>query len=460
MRINVIGGYFMGIRSYAAIAAGKASQWLLQTFFKGGSSYPGKLALKIDPKILDTLAKDYEIVVVTGTNGKTLTTALTVNILRQEFDHVLTNPTGANMEQGIVSTFLSAKNKGAKKKFAVLEIDEASLSRVTKYIKPKLFLFTNIFRDQMDRYGEIYTTYKLIVDGAAAAPDALLLCNGDSPIFNSIETVNPRKYYGFNHQADQEQMAHYNTDGLLCPKCHHILHYKMITYANLGKYYCPNCGFHRPELDVQLTEMVRMDNTSADFIIDGAEYKIAVGGMYNVYNALAATSVAEHYNVAPEKIKAGLAYDEKVFGRQEVIKIGDKRCTLVLVKNPVGLNQVIDMMGLAPYPFSLVSLLNANYADGIDVSWIWDGNHEAFAAMDIPAVIAGGDRSKDMTLRLKVAGIAEEKLTEIPDLNDVITAIKDLPTEHVYILATYTAVLQLRKSLAAQGYIQGGMNGA
>ncbi|MFK4567396.1 MurT ligase domain-containing protein [Enterococcus sp. UD-01] len=450
----------MGIRSYAAIAAGKASQWLLQTFFKGGSSYPGKLALKIDPKILDTLAKDYEIVVVTGTNGKTLTTALTVNILRQEFDHVLTNPTGANMEQGIVSTFLSAKNKGAKKKFAVLEIDEASLSRVTKYIKPKLFLFTNIFRDQMDRYGEIYTTYKLIVDGAAAAPDALLLCNGDSPIFNSIDTVNPRKYYGFNHQADKEQMAHYNTDGLLCPKCHHILHYKMITYANLGKYYCPNCGFHRPELDVQLTEMVHMDNTSADFIIDGAQYSIAVGGMYNVYNALAATSVAEHYNVAPEKIRAGLAYDEKVFGRQEVIEIGDKRCTLVLVKNPVGLNQVIDMMGLAPYPFSLVSLLNANYADGIDVSWIWDGNHEAFATMEIPAVIAGGDRSKDMALRLKVAGIAEEKLTEITDLNDVITAIKDLPTEHVYILATYTAVLQLRKSLAAQGYIQGGMNGA
>lgn len=443
----------MGIRSHMAIAAGKISQWILQTFFKGGSSYPGKLALKIDPKILDTLAKDYEIVVVTGTNGKTLTTALTVNILRQEFDHVLTNPTGANMEQGIVSTFLSAKNMGAKKKFAVLEIDEASLSRVTKYIEPKLFLFTNIFRDQMDRYGEIYTTYKLIVDGAAAAPNAPILCNGDSPIFNSVETVNPRKYYGFNHKADEEQMAHYNTDGLLCPKCHHILHYKMITYANLGKYYCPNCGFHRPELDVQLTEVVAMDNTSADFIIDGAEYNIAVGGMYNVYNALAATSVAEHYGVSPEKIRAGLSYDEKVFGRQETINIEGKLCTLILVKNPVGLNQVIDMMALAPYSFSLVSLLNANYADGIDVSWIWDGDHEAFAQMNIPKVIAGGDRHQDMALRLKVAGISEDKLNEITNLDDVISEIKELPTEHVYILATYTAVLQLRKSLAAQGYI-------
>ncbi|WP_321383124.1 Mur ligase family protein [uncultured Enterococcus sp.] len=449
----------MGVRSHLAILAGKTSQWVLQTFFKGGSSYPGQLALKIDPKILDTLAKDYEIVVVTGTNGKTLTTALTVNILKQEFDHVLTNPTGANMAQGIVSTFLSAKAKKGQKKFAVLEIDEASLSTVTKYVKPKLFLFTNIFRDQMDRYGEIYTTYRLIVEGAAASPNAPILCNGDSPIFNSVDTVNPRKYYGFNHQPDHEQLAHYNTDGVLCPKCHHILHYKMITYANLGKYYCPNCDFKRPELDFQLTEVTAMDNVSAEFIIDGGTYDIAVGGMYNIYNALAATAVAEHYGVSREKIKAGLSYDEKVFGRQEVIQIGDKRCTLVLVKNPVGLNQVVDMIGLSPYPFSLVSLLNANYADGIDVSWIWDGNHEAFAEMEIPAVIAGGDRHKDMALRLKVAGISEDKLTEIAELEKVIEAIKELPTENVYILATYTAVLQLRKALTAQGYIQGGMNG-
>ena len=196
----------MSIKSLLATAVGKSSLWFLKTFMKGGSSLPGKLALKIDPQILDYLAKDYQVVVVTGTNGKTLTTALTVNILKQEFDHVLTNPTGANMVQGIVSTFLSAKVKKGEKKFAVLEIDEASLSKVTEYIKPELFVFTNIFRDQMDRYGEIYTTYRLIVEGAAKSPQATILANGDSPIFNSIDTVNPRIYYGFNHQEDQEQM--------------------------------------------------------------------------------------------------------------------------------------------------------------------------------------------------------------------------------------------------------------
>ncbi|MFV0557596.1 MAG: MurT ligase domain-containing protein [Enterococcus sp.] len=448
----------MSLRSHLAVTVGKTAQWGLKTFFKGGSSYPGKLALKIDPHVLDHFAKDYEVVVITGTNGKTLTTALTVNILRQEFDEVLTNPTGANMVQGIVSTFLGAKPKKGQKNFAVLEIDEASLSKVTEYIKPELFVFTNIFRDQMDRYGEIYTTYRLIVEGAAKSPKAPLLCAGDSPIFNSLETVNPRKYYGFDHLPDEEQMAHYNTDGVLCPNCHHILHYKMITYANLGKYYCPNCDFHRPELDYKLTKMNAMDNASADFTIDGTDCRIEVGGMYNVYNALAATAVAEYYGVAPAKIQKGLAYDEKVFGRQEVININGKKCTLVLVKNPVGLNQVIDMIGLTPNEFSLVCLLNANYADGIDVSWIWDGNHEAFAEMDIPAVLAGGDRHKDMALRLKVAGIEEDKLTETKDLDEVIQDIQELPTDEVYILATYTAVLQLRKKLAEQGFIKGGMD--
>ena len=446
----------MKIRHYFATAVGKTSQWLLQTFFKGGSSYPGKIALTLDPNILDYLAKDYEVIVVTGTNGKTLTTALIVKILQQEFDDVLTNPTGANMVQGIVSTFLSAHGKKGRKKFAVLEIDEASLSKVTRYIKPKLFVFTNIFRDQMDRYGEIYTTYQMILDGAAQAPEATILANGDSPIFNSKDTPNPRIYYGFNHQADHEQFAHPNTDGVLCPHCQHILHYKMITYANLGKYYCPNCEFKRPELAYQLTQLGEMTNVSSVFTVDEESYKIEVGGLYNIYNALTAAAVGQHYGVSPEKIRLGLSYDEKVFGRQEVITIGSKKCTLVLVKNPVGLNQVIDTITLSPNDFSLVCLLNANYADGIDVSWIWDGSYEHLTKRAIPQVLTGGDRREDMTFRLQVAGLAEETIHECENLDDVIAQIPQLPTEEVYILATYTAVLQLRQKLTEKGILKGG----
>lgn len=445
------------LRSHLAIFVGKSSRWVLKTFFKGGSSLPGKLALRIDPKILDTLAQDYEVIVVTGTNGKTLTTALTVKILQQEFEQVLTNPTGANMEQGIVSTFLSAPKKQKGQKFAVLEIDEASLSKVTEFIKPKLFLFTNIFRDQMDRYGEIYTTYQMILDGAAKAPEALILTNGDAPIFSSKDTVNPRKYYGFDHQPDGEMLAHYNTDGVLCPNCHHILHYKMNTYGNLGKYYCPNCDFKRPALDYRLTAIEEMTPTHSSFVVDQEHYQIEVGGMYNIYNALAATAVAEYYGVAPAKIRKGLAYEEGVFGRQEVIQVGDKEITLILVKNPVGLNQVLSLLELVPETFSFVSLLNANYADGIDVSWIWDATYEQIVHLPIPAIVAGGDRAEEMALRLKVAGFAEEKIQAIPDLKQVIAQFEKLPTKKVYVLATYTAVLQLRKELATQGYIKGGM---
>lgn len=444
----------MTLRSSFATFVGRSTQWFLKTFLKGGSSLPGKLALALDPNILDSLAKDYHVIVVTGTNGKTLTTALTVNVLEQEVGHVLTNTTGANMVQGIVSTFLSGKKQPGKKNFAVLEIDEASLSKVTEFIKPELFLFTNIFRDQMDRYGEIYTTYQLIVDGAKKAPEATILMNGDLPIFHSIDTVNPRKYYGFNHEEEHEQMAHYNTDGVLCPNCHHILHYKMITYSNLGNYYCPNCDFKRPELDIELTKIHAVTNTSSEFTIDDNRYQLEVGGMYNVYNALAATAVAEHYNISPDNIRKGLAYDEKVFGRQEVIHIDDKECTLVLVKNPVGLNQVIETMKLSPFQFSMAALLNDNYADGIDVSWIWDSQMEDLGELDIPLVMTGGMRPKDMTLRLEVAGIDPEKLVEKQTMAEVIEGIKQAPTKHVYILATYTAVLSLRKELIQAGYIK------
>ncbi|MDR1012870.1 MAG: Mur ligase family protein [Lactobacillales bacterium] len=444
----------MRLRTFIAKFIGKFAYWFLQTFFSKGSSLPGKLALKIDPKILKSLGRDYEIIVVTGTNGKTLTTALTTNILRQYFDCVLTNSTGSNMIQGIVSTFLNAKN--TEKKIAVLEVDEASLANVTTYLKPKLFVFTNIFRDQMDRYGEIYTTYQMILDGASKAPKATILCNGDSPLFALQTTKNSRKFYGFNHLPDKEQMAHYNTEGILCPQCQNILHYQMITYANLGKYYCPNCNFLRPHLDFCLNELRKLDNTSAEFVIDGMDLTLKVGGLYNIYNALAATAVAEYYQIPYEKIKAGLAYNEQIFGRQEIISIYDKKTTIVLVKNPVGVDQTVDMISRAPFSFTLVTLLNSQYADGIDTSWIWDGDYEKLAKLSIPKVIVGGERHQEMMRRMFVAGVAKDKIIDVHvNFERLLSEIKTAPTKCIYVLATYTAMLNLRKNLVSAGFLKG-----
>ncbi|KKF42117.1 UDP-N-acetylmuramyl peptide synthase [Streptococcus uberis Ab71] len=447
----------MKMKTLMGITAGKTAQTLLKSMGRG-STYPGKLALQFDKNILDTLAKDYEIVVVTGTNGKTLTTALTVGILKEAYGQVLTNPSGANMITGIVSSFLTAKKSKSGKKIAVLEIDEASLPRITQYIKPSLFVFTNIFRDQMDRYGEIYTTYQLIIDGAKNAPEATILANGDSPLFASKELVNPVKYYGFNTEDHEPQLAHYNTEGILCPKCQAILQYRLNTYANLGHYICLNCDFKRPELDYQLTALTKTTNVSSAFVIDGQEYSINVGGLYNIYNALAAVSVAEFFGLSPEQIKAGFEKSRAVFGRQETFSIGDKSCTLVLIKNPVGASQALEMIKLADYPFSLSVLLNANYADGIDTSWIWDANFELIQEMDITEINAGGVRHSEIARRLRVSGYDSSKISEKESLEEVMQAIEKQESKHAYILATYTAMLAFRELLASRHVVRKEMN--
>lgn len=452
----------MSLRSGVATAVGKSSYWFLHTFMHGGSSLPGKLATRIDPELLKTLGKNYDVIVITGTNGKTLTTALTVRVLREKYADVLTNPTGSNMEQGIVGTFLHAKRSKGGRPLAVLEVDEANVIKVTQYIKPIAFVFTNIFRDQMDRYGEIYTTYKKIIDGVKLAPEATIIANGDAQLFNSVDLPNPKIFYGFNHEPQGDMMAPTNTDGILCPRCEHVLHYHFMTYGNLGDYFCPNCGFSRPALNYAVTKLGKMTPTASQFELDGAPYQIGIGGLYNIYNALAAYTVGRFLDVTPEQIRAAFTSDERVFGRQEVIKVGDKDVTLILIKNPVGVNQVIDMILTEPEPFSFVGLLNANYADGIDTSWIWDGEFEKLGVAatgeqpHIKAFLAGGERYKDITFRLKVAGVDDPAVE--PDLTKIIAKIKQLPTQKVYVLATYTAVLQLRKQLANDGLIKEGMD--
>lgn len=437
--------------------AGKSSHFVLSKLGRG-STLPGKLALKFDNDILNTLARDYEVVVITGTNGKTLTTALTVGILKEAFGEVVTNPSGANMISGITTTFLTAKKGKSGKNIAVLEIDEASLSRICDYIKPSLFVFTNIFRDQMDRYGEIYTTYQMILDAAQKVPTATVLLNGDSPLFNSVTLKNPVQYYGFDTEKGEPKLAHYNTEGILCPKCQHILKYKLNTYANLGDYICEHCGFKRPELDYKLTQLTSLRHNSSDFVIDGQSYHINIGGLYNIYNALAAVSVAQFFGVEPTTIKTGFDKSRAVFGRQETFKIGDKECTLVLIKNPVGATQALEMIKLAPYPFSLSVLLNANYADGIDTSWIWDADFEQVLNMDIPHMIAGGVRHSEIARRLRVTGYNAEQISEVADLSRVFEKIKNQETKHAYILATYTAMLEFRELLASHQVVRKEMN--
>ena len=406
----------MNLKSGIAKVAGKSSYWFLHNVLKGGTSFPGKFAMKIDPEVLNSLAKGYETIIVTGTNGKTMTTALIVEALKKKYGDILTNPSGSNMQQGIVTAFLAHKNKKAKKKIAVLEVDEANVKMVTKLLHPSVFVLTNIFRDQMDRYSEIYTTYQKIVDGIKLAPNATIIANGDASIFSSVELPNKKVFYGFklpDDKAENDFKAPVNTDGVLCPKCDHILHYHERIYANLGDFFCPNCGYHRPELTYSVNQII--DQTPKSF-----------------------------------------AENKRIFGRQELINYAGKEIDLILVKNPVGLDEVLHMLNTEKDNYSLVALLNANHADGIDTSWIWDADYEGLNKDKIKKVLVGGKRWHDMGFRLEVAGFNPGLMTTATNNDALLDEISKLPTKKVYILATYTAMLSLRKTMGEKKIIKAG----
>lgn len=448
----------MTFRSSLATFMGKTSYWALHdVLHRGGTSLPGKIATEIDPDVLKSIADNFDVIMITGTNGKTLTTALTTRVLQEKFGHIITNKSGSNMIQGITGTLLTAKMpKDGSKPLAVLEVDEANIVLLTKYIKPKAFVLTNIFRDQLDRYGEIYTTYQKIIDGIKAVPDATIIANGDSPIFRRDNLPNPRIFYGFKTQPSVGDIkAPANTDGVLSPTDNSILHYHYITYANLGDYFSTTDDFKRPELTNAVTKLNELTPKYSNFDIDGETFQIEVGGLYNIYNALTAYTVGRFFGVTPAQIRQAFESNAQIFGRQETIDVDGKDVTIVLIKNPVGANQTIDMVATEKDDYSLMALLNANYADGIDTSWIWDANFEKLHETKIKHVITGGERYKDFNVRLKMAGFPDQEI--YPDLSKGVEAIKSVPTNKVYILATYTAMLQLRAELADKGYIKGGM---
>ncbi len=446
----------MSIRAALAKKAGQATKLALNLTGREGSSLPGKVAMGLSPEILKSLSKNYRVIVVTGTNGKTQTTALITEIFRTHFKTVLTNPSGANMLQGVVSCFLSAKeSKGSR--FAVLEVDEATLKYVTAHIDVEVILFTNVFRDQMDRYGEIYSTWQMMLDGARLAPKATIICNGDLPLFHEPSLPNQVRRFGFDHLSDGDELAHYNTDGVLCPQCDNVLHYRFNVYSNLGKYFCPHCGLKRHHLDWRMSGIEALTPEASTFYLDGTRYHIPVGGIYNIYNALAAYAVAKHFGFSDAAIRLGFDNARGVFGRQEKLSIAGREVVLNLIKNPVGFNQIVELLALDDEPFSLMMLLNDRPADGTDVSWIWDGDFEKLVHLTHGRpIVASGIRFEDLKTRLTVAGAAQEDVYCEGDLTRLADLVQNMVDQKVYVLATYTAILDLRKIWKSQGHLKEG----
>lgn len=443
----------MSLRSEIARVAAAGSRKILTTFTNGGTSLPGKLALHIDPNILESLATDYDVIVVTGTNGKTLTTSLIVKALQQKYGHVITNESGSNMKQGVVGAFLAA-GKASEQGIAVLEVDEGSLKHISAELSPKTFVHTNIFADQLDRYGSTENVYQLLVDACLETPTAQVISNGDIPVMSAYTLTNNRLFFGFD---EVDQFAGITepdtTETTICPMCQMPLSYNFVTYANQGDFYSPFCGFKRPALDSKVTAIHDLGPDSSTFDIDGHTFELPVAGVYNIYNALAAYTVAREYGVSIEEIREAFKMTERVFGRQEKMQLDNKEIIFNLYKNPVGLNQVLQLVELEDKPMSLAMILNNNDADGVDVDWIHESNFDLLKNNDIQQVYASGMETEKIAGLLEEAELIPTPVKRHPDIDALIEQLKNAPTERIHVVANYTAMMQFRQKMSDKGYL-------
>lgn len=408
--------------------------------FGGGSSLPGRVALKLRPGILRILSRNFKVIMVTGTNGKTTTSSMITGVLEKAGYTVINNSSGANMTDGIASCFIA--NYG-KKGWAVIECDEAYTRIVNKYIKPEYMVVMNIFRDQLDRFGEIYTTWEKIKDAIHISPKTELILNADEALFAKVEFDNPVTYFGF---AEGNGTLSENMDSAFCLNCGERFRFHYITFKNLGDYYCPKCGFSRPKPDYTLDHMDHMTADGSEVTIAGEKIALSVSGVYNMYNALAAFAVTARMGIPKSVIAGGIASQQSRFGRNEAICVYGTKMQLSLIKNPTGCDQCIDTIALCDEPCTLLLMLNDKWADGTDVSWVWDAHFERLRDMNCDRILIGGVRRYDMALRLKIAGFPEEAFVFCENDNDVIEKVKE--SEHrVFALCTYTAMTELRKTM-------------
>ena len=446
----------ISIKTIISILSAKFTLFLTKTILKGGTTFPGRVALKIDKNILSKISKGYKVILVTGTNGKTTTTSMIYNIIKESGHPVITNNTGANLFPGIVTTFVDNFKFGSKVKdnYAVIEVDEANLKYITEYITPEVITVTNLFRDQLDRYGEVYTTLNKILEGIYNVPETTLVLNGDESLLGKLDLKNPVHFYGFDKAVNDNKTIEINADAKFCKFCKTPYEYNFVTYNHLGDFYCPNCGYKRSDLMYAVTDIIDINADKSTVKFNDLEVSINQSGTYNIYNGLCAYSIAKELGISDSAIKKSLENQSSSFGRQETINIEGKDVKIFLVKNPAGYNQSLDTICLNKENFAAAFLLNDNYADGQDVSWIWDVDFEKLTETNIDEVYISGLRAYDMAVRLKTAGLDPNKFVIEEQYEALTEAIKNGRCDKLYILATYTAMINYRKYLHSKGYIK------
>src|SRR3990167_9534889 len=451
----------MDFKLSLAISAGNILAFVIKLFGGGGTAAPGLVALKIDPKLVRKLDKEIKLgsVIVSGTNGKTTTARLTYDVLSIKYK-VIHNRQGSNLLRGIASTLISNSSIFGKLKFdlAIWEVDEATLPESIKNVYPQIIVLLNLFRDQLDRYGEVDSTRAKWQKALRTLPkNTTLILNCDDPGISILEKSFAGKKVFFGVSDNQVRLPAIAGIGDVkhCLVCDAGLIFTAQLSAHLGHYRCSKCNFKRPTPNISAANLMFKPDFSTSISLDldsqTSTVNYSLPGLYNVYNILAATAVSPLYNIDFSKIINKIGEFSAAFGRFQKTKIKNRELVTFLIKNPAGANEVIRTISTLP-KINLLVILNNKIADGRDVSWIWDTNWEILNDKTVNVFISG-TRCFDMALRLKYAGFKLSKNNIHKEVNySIVNTLQKLSTKDTLIvLPTYTALLDVQKTLNREG---------
>ena len=497
------------LRTVCAVAICKASRAVLHRMGRGGTSFPGKAAMYLKKDLLAVVSQDVVSIVVTGTNGKTTTSAMLESALRHAGLEVTSNRSGANLLSGVTAELAACTDWRGRsvKHYAVIECDEGALHQVVPLLRPAVIVVTNLFRDQLDRYGEVMHTLEAVRKGVGQMPQAVLCLNSDDSLTASLalDLPNPVFWFGIGAGAGvhaqksaknpvqdpvqdselktgqdpvqdsglktgqdsiqdsvrksgqnsvQEEQDSSISDARYCIRCGTEYEYSFRTYAHLGGFHCPSCGYARREPDIEVTSIDSMDYTGTQVRMrfekrDAGQMsvRIAAPALYNIYNAAAAVCAAQAAGIPRQAALQALGSTSGTFGRMETFETGSAAAQMILVKNPAGCNQALDYLCSLKEPYSLILCLNDRDADGHDISWIWDVDYEKICSHSfLHGIYVWGIRAEDLQLRLKYAGASESGVRLVRKKETLLKVIRDSKVP-VFILPNYTAMLPLREML-------------
>lgn len=440
------------MRLALASATARVAGAVLRLTGSGGTSAPGRILLALAPNAIvqRSAALQRGCAVISATNGKTTTSAIAAEIMQRDGAALVHNRAGANMAGGIAATLNDQHGD-----FGLFEVDEFWLALLVNELRPRSVLMANLFRDQLDRYGELDEIIARWRQVAISPAVGRIVLNADDPLVAGLGAkVNGALYFGIEDETVGSDHAQHASEQACCPVCSQQFSYSRYFVGHLGHYYCAQGHPGRPKVQVSASEIAASGLRGSAFTLTIGERsyraQLALPGLYNVYNAVAAAALAHSLGVGDETILAGIAAARPVFGRAESLSVGDRECSIMLIKNPAGTNEVLRTLTSDQASRDLLIVLNDQIADGRDISWIWDADFEQLARSERP-IICSGNRAVELGLRLKYAGVNPQLIGVETNLAEAFAAALKGGAERLVILPTYTAMLEVRELLVSRG---------